>query len=481
MAFIGVHSWRRPVLKYSATPTGAATLYARYFISILSDSPHSSYGRPPSVTGSLQRLAHRLPFFYGWIVLASASSTQVVRNASASLTLAVFIYPLAADPELGWSRTLISGAASVGGLAASALSPLVGWLIDRYGARFVLASSVFIMGLATISLAWATIPIFFYLFYGISRVIFASPIPIGASVVVSRWFIRMRGRTNGILFASHSIGLVAFPLIASGVIASHGWPMAWIVLGALVWIIALVPVTFLIVQQPEDLGLRPDGDPAPDPDADTGNPSDTAAAAAPAPPEEPAWTLREAMKTPALWILAAGVGTLFLVQAGINTHLAALLRDEGLSVFLSGLGLSLSAAFMGAGSLAWGWVAERFPVRYVLTGVAVAVAVPALLFLTADTTLEGLAFSALFGFGVGGMLSVPPVAYADYYGRRSLGAIRGVTEPFTSLEQAIGTVAAGIVFDLTGNYDIALTLFASLGGLTAVALLFARPPVRQAR
>ena len=174
------------------------------------------------VTGSRQRLAQRLPFFYGWVILASASSTQVVRNASASLTLAVFIYPLAADPELGWSRTLVAGAASVGGLAASALSPLVGWLIDRYGARLVLASSVFIMGLATISLAWATIPIFFYLFYGISRVIFASPIPIGASVVVSRWFVRMRGRTNGILFASHSIGLVAFPLIASAVIASPG-------------------------------------------------------------------------------------------------------------------------------------------------------------------------------------------------------------------------------------------------------------------
>ncbi len=432
------------------------------------------------MTGPLQRLAHRMPFFYGWVVLASASSTQVVRNASASLTLAVFIYPLAADPELGWSRTLISGAASVGGLAASALSPLVGWLIDRYGARFVLASSVFIMGLATISLAWATIPIFFYIFYGISRVIFASPIPIGASVVVSRWFVRMRGRTNGILFASHSIGLVAFPLIASAVIASHGWPAAWIVLGALVWIIALVPVTLLIVQQPEDLGLRPDGDPEPELNGDEGVETDgTPAEAAAQPPEEPAWTLKEAMRTPALWILAAGVGTLFLVQAGINTHLAALLRDEGLSVFLSGLGLSLSAAFMGAGSLAWGWIAERFPVRYVLAAVAVAVAVPALLFLTADTTLEGLAFSALFGFGVGGMLSVPPVAYADYYGRRSLGAIRGVTEPFTSLEQAIGTVAAGLVFDLTGNYDIALTIFASLGGLTAVALLFARPPSKR--
>ena len=418
------------------------------------------------MTGPAQRLAHRLPFYYGWVVLYSAATTQVVRNSAASLTIAVFMIPLSDD--LGWSRTLIAGAASVGGLVASGVSPLVGWLVDRYGARQVLAASVFIMGLSTIALAWATVPVAFYIAYGISRVIFASPVPIGASVVVSRWFVRMRGRTNGILFASHSIGLIAFPLIASAVIASRGWQDAWIVLGALVWIIALVPVTFLIVQRPEDLGLRPDGD---------AEPSATDTAGAPA-PEEPAWTLKEAMRTPALWLLAAGVGTLFLVQAGINTHMAALLRDQGLSLFLSGVGLSLNAAFMGAGSLAWGWIAERLPARYVLAGVSVAVAVPALLFLTADTTAKALAIASLFGFGVGGMLSVPPVAYADYYGRRSLGAIRGVTEPFTSLEQAVGAVASGIVYDLTGSYAIALIAFAILGGVTAVVILFARPPMR---
>ena len=418
------------------------------------------------MTSPAQRLAHRLPFYYGWVVLYSAATTQVVRNSAASLTIAVFMIPLSDD--LGWSRTLIAGAASVGGLVASGVSPLVGWLVDRYGARQVLAASVFIMGLSTIALAWATVPVAFYIAYGISRVIFASPVPIGASVVVSRWFVRMRGRTNGILFASHSIGLIAFPLIASAVIASRGWQDAWIVLGALVWIIALVPVTFLIVQRPEDLGLRPDGD---------AEPSATDTAGAPA-PEEPAWTLKEAMRTPALWLLAAGVGTLFLVQAGINTHMAALLRDHGLSLFLSGVGLSLNAAFMGAGSLAWGWIAERLPARYVLAGVSVAVAVPALLFLTADTTAKALAIASLFGFGVGGMLSVPPVAYADYYGRRSLGAIRGVTEPFTSLEQAVGAVASGIVYDLTGSYAIALIAFAILGGVTAVVILFARPPRR---
>ncbi len=410
------------------------------------------------------RLAHRTPFFYGWVVLGSASSTQIVRNAAASLTIAVFMFPLAED--LGWSRTLIAGAASFGGLAASGASPVVGWLIDRYGARLVLAVSVFILGLSTISLAWATVPIAFYLAYGVGRVIFSSPVQIGASVVASRWFIRMRGRASGILFLSHSVGMIVFPLVASIVIDMSGWRDAWIVLGVIVWAVALLPATLLIAQSPEDVGLRPDGDDATDADEDSNGAAD----------DEPGWTLKSAMKTPALWILATATGALFLMQAGINTHLAAFLRDEGLSPVFAGVGVGLNAAFLGLGSIAWGWIVERLPARHVMTGVAATMALGAVLFMTTNSTSQALLYSAVFGFGLGGMLSVPPVAYADYYGRRSLGTIRGVTEPFTSLGQAIGAVAAGAVFDMTGSYEYAFIAFAALGALTMLMVQLARPP-----
>ena len=411
------------------------------------------------------RLAQRTPFFYGWVVLGSASSTQIVRNAAASLTIAVFMFPLA--EELGWSRTLIAGAAGFGGLAASGASPVVGWLIDRYGARLVLAVSVFILGLSTISLAWATVPIAFYLAYGVGRVIFSSPVQIGASVVASRWFIRMRGRASGVLFLSHSIGMITFPLVASIVIGMHGWRYAWVVLGLIVWAVALLPATLLIAQSPEDVGLRPDGDEADESDKRSNGS---------APVEEPGWTLKAAMKTPALWILATATGLLFLMQAGINTHLAAFLRDEGLSPVYAGVGVGLNAAFLGLGSIAWGWVVERVPARHVLTMVAALMALGAALFMTTNSTTQALAYSALFGFGLGGMLAVPPVAYADYYGRRSLGTIRGVTEPLTSFGQAIGAVAAGAVFDLTGSYEYAFMAFAALGASTMLMVQLARPP-----
>ena len=425
-----------------------------------------------------ERIAPRTPFFYGWVILSTAASTQVVRNATASLTIAVFIFPL--SEELGWSRTLIAGAASFGGLAASFVSPGVGWLVDRYGARFVLTASIFILGLSTFSLAWATVPVAFYLAYGVGRVIFSSPLSIGSSVVVSRWFVRMRGRASGILFGSHSIGLVAFPLIASVIIGASGWREAWMVLGILVWGIALLPTALLIVQQPEDVGIRPDGDPpAETAPKETSGPVAFGLAPTPA-SEEPVWTLREAMRTPALWMFATATGMVFLVQAGVNTHLAAYLRDQGLNAAFAGFGISLNAAFLGLGSIAWGWATERFPARYVLAAVAITVAVSSALFVIADSRMEILVYAVLFGFGVGGLLSVPPVGYADYYGRRSLGVIRGVTEPLTTFGQAIGAVVAGLVYDFTDSYQLAFAAFAVMGGLATVLVLFARPPNRPA-
>ena len=398
------------------------------------------------------KLATRTPFYYGWMILFTAGMSTFVRNAAGSLTLAIFVYPMTQD--LGWSRTLIAGAASVGGLVASGVSPVVGWLLDKYGERWVLSISILTLGLSTISLAWATVPIAFYLAYGLGRVIFSSPVQIGCSVIVSRWFIRLRGRATGILFLSHAAGMTLFPLIASFFISLQGWRTAWIYLGLMVWVVALAPASLLLVQRPEDIGLRPDGDEAADEEA--------AGSAQTKPQEEPEWTLREAMRTPALWLLAVSAGLLFVVQAGTNIHVGAYVRDQGLAAAIAASAIICNAIFTGVGSLAWGWIAEKAPVRYVFAVVALVMAITIALLVTANTASEILIYSSCFGFGIGGILVVPPVAFADYFGRSSLGAIRGVTEPFTSLGQAIGAVVSGAVFDVTGSYHLAFMIFAVL-------------------
>ena len=415
----------------------------------------------------MYRLINRLPFFYGWTILFAAGSSMVVRNATASLTLAVFIFPMSED--LGWSRTLIAGAASLGGLVATVASPLVGWALDRYGARTILTVSVLILGVSTVSLAWATVPIAFYLAYGLGRVIFSSPLNIGPSVVVSRWFVRRRGRATGMLFLSHSLGMITFPLIAGLVIKYRGWEDAWVVLGVLVWILALGPVSMLIRQSPESVGLLPDGDPPQQPDG--GKEAEAAA-------EESNWTLREAVRTPTLWLLAMATGSLFLLQSGTNIHQGAYFLDQGLGLGVSAASLSLNAVFTGVGSIFWGWLVERVPVRFTYAGVALMMAVALVLFPIADTTAEALVVASIFGAAVGGILVVPVVAYANYFGRRSLSAIRGVTEPFVSLGQAIGALFSGIIYDVTGSYKDAFLILAILGLATIAMLLATREPRR---
>ena len=415
----------------------------------------------------MYQLLNRLPFFYGWNILFAAGSSMVVRNAAASLTLAVFIFPMSED--LGWSRTLIAGAASVGGLAATVASPVVGWALDRYGARVILTGSVLVMGLSTISLAWATVPIAFYLAYGTGRVIFSSPMNIGSSVVVSRWFVRRRGRATGILFLSHSLGMITFPLIAGLVIKYRGWEDAWIVLGVLVWVLALGPVSMLVRQSPESVGLLPDGDLPTEQDDET---------LAESPAGEQNWTLKEAMRTPTLWLLALATGSLYLLQSGTNIHQGAYFLDQGLGVGVSAATLSMNAVFTGVGSLFWGWLVDKAPVRYTYAGVALMMAVALILFPIADTIVEALTVAAIFGMAVGGILVVPVVAYANYFGRQSLSAIRGVTEPLVSLGQAIGAVFSGIVYDVTGSYNDAFLILGILGFATIGMLLATSAPKR---
>ena len=417
-------------------------------------------------------ISRNTPFYYGWIVLGAAGSSMVVRNAAGSLTFAVFV-PLIAE-DTGWSRALVGGAAAVGGLLATGASPPFGWAIDKFGARVVLVLSLVIIGLSTMALAWLEVHIaIFYAAMAIGRIMFSSPLNVGPATVVGRWFVRQRGRATGLLFLSHSGGMALFPLVATWLSYAYSWQTAWIVLGLMVYAIALAPAALLIAQRPEDVGLLPDGDLPDDavPDADavghaTAGPVDT----------ERQWTTRQALRTPALWVLAIGTGFLFLLQSGTNVYQADLLRSRGIDLTLSQLSIVVNAAGTGLGSLLWGRVVENLRVSYTYAIVALVMALALGLFVIADNVLLGFTAAGLFGIAVAGILVVPAVAYADFFGRQSLGTIRGVTEPFTSLGQAIGAVSSGLVFQFAQSYTYAFVVYAMLATFTAAALLLARPP-----
>lgn len=407
-------------------------------------------------------ISKKTPFFYGWVILGSAGSTQIVRNAAASLTLAIFMYPMAED--LGWSRTVIAGAASVGGLAATLFSPFMGWAVDKFGSRAILTSSVLILGISSIISGWATIPLVFYISYGTGRVILSSSIQISSSVVVSRWFIKLRGRANGVLTFCHSIGMTSFPLLASILIGLYGWQTTWKIFGFLVWGIALIPVAILIRETPESMGLKPDDDIA--------QTNEQNVEASP----EINWSIGQAIKTFSLWQLALSGGLFYIVHGGVNNHMAALLQDYGLSANQAAIAISINAIFTGLGGLMWGWITDKLSMRLCYLILSVLMGISSIGFILVSGIVSAWITAAIFGISLGGLLVVPSVAIANYYGRNSLGTIRGFIEPFGSAGTAIGAILSGIIFDLTGVYEIALILLAIAAALAFILMISSKPP-----
>ena len=186
----------------------------------------------------------------------AVGTTTFARMAPSTTTLALFVSPMA--DEFGWSRTLIAGAVSLGALSSIFLSPIVGWAVDRFGARLILAGSMVVLGLVMVSLAWATTPVLFYLGFATGRVIFHVPVQIGSGALISRWFIRKRGRAIGLTYLAGALGGIVTVQVASLAISHWSIGAAWISLGVLVLAISVLPSALLIVENPEDIGLQPD-------------------------------------------------------------------------------------------------------------------------------------------------------------------------------------------------------------------------------
>ena len=427
-------------------------------------------------------LAHRTPFFYGWLVVLAAGSTVFVRNAAATLTIAVFVFPMSED--LGWSRTLIVGAAAAAGFVSMFVSPIAGWILQRYGARVLMVSSVLILGAVILSLRWTTSPFSFYMLFGAGRLMFQAPLQIGGSTAVAQWFVRMRGRSSSMLGVSHSLGMGLFPLFAQLFmnVSDGDWRMAWFWMGISVWVIALPLTLFVFVNKPEDVGLTPDGDVStPTNNDETDNNPGISDKASPqtAAEQEEQWTLKEAMRTPAMWTLAVAGGLVFFIHTGVNIHQAAFLRDHGISASIAASALTVMAGGTAIGSIMWGYLLDRMPVKMVYSATAAWLGAMALLFLLVETPAMAFTAALLFGIGLGGLLVVPPVAVAHYFGRSSLGAIRGATEPFVSGGQAIGAIGAGLIFDYSGSYTATFPTFTGAAIIAIILLVFTRRPKKR--
>jgi len=413
----------------------------------------------------VQALAARLPFHYGWVILACVCLAGFSRQGSAVATLSIFIEPM--TREFGWSRTAISSAVSVGGVLGAIVAPSLGSFLDRNGARAVLMLAVLLTGIPVLLLSFTESFAYFFVLYCLGRMSFAGPYDLGIYGSIVNWFVRRRAFATSIATLAQMAGLVAMPLLAHAVIQAADWRAAWVAIGVTVLVVGFLPTFLLHLRRPEDLGARPENEPAP---------AKGSAASAHAP--EPAYSRSEALRTPAFWLLALFTLCIYPVQAGISLHQAPLLIERGLSPATAAGAVSTFALMSAVSGFAFGFWPRRIPLRYALMLVGLLLMASCALMGRAHAAPQAFGAAAVFGLGVGGLLTMLPIAWAEYFGRASYGAIRGAALTVQVVAQASGPVLSGVLRDWTGSYAASLATFGALALAGAAAALAARPPSR---
>lgn len=403
-----------------------------------------------------------MPVFYGWIVVACAACSSFARQGAAVATLSVFVTPMVM--EFGWSRGELSGAVSVGGLLGAIVAPMFGQLVDRAGARLLLVVSAVVVSLCAFALSGIEGLAGFYLCFGLARMCFAGPFDIGIYTAVANWFVRSRARAMSYVGVTAAGALAIMPLLAEFAIGAGGWRAGWIAVGVAVALVGVLPVAWFMRRRPEDLGLVPDGGPT------------LGGAHASSVAMEPGFTRAQAVRTRAFWLLMLYTGLAFCIQAGISLHQAPLLVEQGISTTLAAAVVSTFSLSAGLGAYLSGRLAERFALSTLLAAVALQLAIAAMFMREVDSAPSGFLAAFIFGTGIGGLLTLPQVAFADYFGRAHFGAIRALALPVQVVGQAAGPLVAGVLYDVTGSYQTPMLVFATLGGLAALAGALARPP-----
>lgn len=410
--------------------------------------------------------------FYGWWIVAAGVLANFAYAEQFNTSYGVFVQEL--GQEKGWGRTLLAGVNTVSRVPEAIVGTLLGPVVDRHGARWLVAIGGLLVGgaffaLATIEQVWQL-----YLYKGIIQSVGAVCLGGFIGVTVSNWFVARRGRALGIIQMGAFLATGTMPLAAAFMIEQWGWRLAWAAMGVLVLLFTL-PAAVVFRRRPEDVGLAPDGIPA---EASAGRRvsererkrrEQLLAADVP-------WTTRELLRQPAMWIVVLSWGLSGLAVTGTNLHLVPYLQELGYPLVIAAGALSLRALSAMTCSPLWGLLAERFPVTLAASGQFAAKGAAMLLFLWAPTPAGIAAGLLIYGLGVGGNQVVLELLLANFFGRTSLGRVRSLTMPLQLGLAATGPLVIGILYDLSGGYESSwVSLFWGFV-FAAAAIAFSRPP-----
>jgi sugar phosphate permease len=405
--------------------------------------------------------------FYGWYMVAAGSGLQFLQSGLMTQSFGAYLAVL--QVERGWSKTALSGAAALQQMESAILGPVLGWFIDRFGPQGMIRAGIVVFGIGLMLLSFTDTLVAFYAAFVV--------IALGASlcgffpvnVALIHWFERWRARALSSLSLGIAFGGISVPLVAWS-LQTYGWRATAFVSGIIAIVLGL-PMAMVFKRRPEDHGMVADGITSVD------RPGEEVAIKNPHLGRD--FTAREALRTPAFWLLSLGHGFALLVVHAVSVHaIAHMHQGLGYSVAQASLVYTL-LTLSQIGGVMIGWlIGDRYDKRLISGGCMLGHMAGLLLLTYASAVPMVLAFAVLHGAAWGLRGPFMQALRADYFGRSAIGMILGLSVMIIVVGQVGGPMLAGILADATGNYRAGFTILALLAGVGSLFFFFARKPER---
>jgi MFS family permease len=411
----------------------------------------------------------RLPFFYGWIIVAVTFVTMAI-GVNARTSFSLFFPPII--DEFGWEQGVTAGAFSFGFVVSGAVSPLIGRAMDRFGPRTVMELGVVLMAGGMLLAPLTTQPWHLYLTIGV--LVGAGSVCLGysgQSLFLPNWFNRRRGLAIGLAFAGVGIGSVTLLPWVQHMIEQTGWRTACTAMGVMI-LVVLAPINLLLRKRPQDVGLEPDGDAAPSASA---KPVSYVVDAVWANTD---WTWSRAVRTARFWWIALGYFCVLYIWYAVQVHQTKYLLDIGFSPGVAVWALGAVSLLGIPGQIALGHLSDRIGREWIwaVSCAGFAICFAALVALKYFPVLPLVYLVVLAQGALGyGLTSIMGAVVLEIFQGRYYGSIFGTIMIAALAGGAAGPWVTGVLHDFFGDYTLAFVIGIGVSALSAIAIWQASP------
>lgn len=404
-------------------------------------------------------------YYYGWYVVVGVAFVMLCGVGVGYYGLAVFLKPL--QQAHGWSNAAVSGATGLYFVVSGLSAAFIGPAIDRRGPMPFLTAGVILTAVMVGCIGFVEELWQLYAVYFVLATAFGMAGGVSTNVIMARWFIRRRARAMSISATGVSSAGVILPPLVAWLIASGGLDLATPVIAVFTIVVGLPMVFFVLVWDPSQMRLPPDG----------------AVPAAGPPPSEALseavqtrrWTLSQALRTFSFWALAMAFILVLLAQTGFLIHEIAFLEERTGSRTSASLALSLGAIGSIVARLIIGGFADALNKRHLTAALFVWQAASVLLMVHIDTAFTNYLFALTFGLTIGNIYMMQSLLTSEIFGYVSFGAVFGMISFTSQVSSGAGPLLVGLLEETTGGYDTPFLVTAGITLAAAGVVLFARP------